>query len=166
VFADDEVTVHVPFHVAWLRLNHLITRSALDSPSEAAYEGGLGADVRVGPFGSMRGASKLVRVRLLGPVHRGDATSIGLRWEATGAAGELLPVLDADLTLSRDGADRSRLRLAGSYRPPFGRAGAALDRAVLHRVATATIRSLLEAVADRITDPAPEQEHAPGTAQT
>lgn len=81
--------------------------------------------------------------------------TVSLRWEATGASGELFPVLDADLVLSAEGHDRSRLELVGSYRPPLGRAGAVLDRAVMNRVAAATIRSLLEEAAAAIVDPAP-----------
>lgn len=77
-----------------------------------------------------------------------------LRWEATGPAGGLFPVLDGDSTLTPAGEDAARLALAGVYRPPLGRLGASLDRAVLHRVADATIRALLRAVADAVTSPA------------
>jgi hypothetical protein len=157
VFAVHEVIVRVPFEAATARLDNLINRDALHGASEAAYEGGLATVLRVGPFGGTRGLSKLVRVRFLEPVQRGATVTIPLRWEATGAAGELFPVLDADLILARDGADRARLALAGSYRPPFGRTGAALDRAIMHRLATATIRSLLESVADAIA-PQPRRQ--------
>jgi|GraSoiStandDraft_16_1057320.scaffolds.fasta_scaffold2290679_2 hypothetical protein len=42
--------------------------------------------------------------------------------------------------------------MAGTYRPPFGPVGRALDRALLHRVASATIREFTAQVAARITD--------------
>jgi hypothetical protein len=61
--------------------------------------------------------------------------------------GELFPVLDAQLTLSSGGQDRSRLELVGSYRPPLGRLGEVIDRAIMAQVAEATIRSLLERAA-------------------
>ena len=109
----------------------------------------------------MRGASKLIRVQFLAPVRRGATITVPLRWEAAGAVGDLFPVLDADLILARDGDDRARLGLSGSYRPPFGRAGAALDRAVMKRVAAASIRSLLEGMAHSIADPAPEPRPEP-----
>jgi hypothetical protein len=150
VFAVHEVTVEATFDVAAARLARLISQGALSGASEAAYEGGLAAVLRVGPFGGMRGLSKLVRVRFLEPVQRGATVTVPMRWEATGAPGELFPVLDADLILARDGPDRARLALAGSYRPPLGRTGAVLDRAIMHRLATATIRSLLESLADAI----------------
>ena len=110
--------------------------------------------MRVGPFGAARGMSKLVRVELLDPVQRGGSMTMPVRWQATGATGELFPVLDADLSVSRGGNGRARLSLTGSYRPPFGRAGAILDRTIMHRVATATVRTLLVSVAEAMADPA------------
>ncbi len=44
------------------------------------------------------------------------------------------------------------LTLAGSYRPPLGSLGEVLDRAILHRVAAATIRSFLAQVAAQLAD--------------
>jgi len=73
-------------------------------------------------------------------------------------------VLDADLILTRDGDEQVLLGLSGSYRPPFGRAGAVLDRALMKRIATATVRSLLENMAGTIADPAPEPLPEPGPA--
>ena len=43
------------------------------------------------------------------------------------------------------------LTVAGAYRPPLGALGEALDRVILHRVATATIRGFTAQVAARIT---------------
>lgn len=155
MFASHEVLLDTGFEAAWPRLLHLINRGVLHNASQAAFDGGRQAFVRVGPFGSASGISKLVRVRMLEPVRRSTTMTVSLRWEATGASGELFPVLDADLVLSAEGHDRSRLELVGSYRPPLGRAGAVLDRAVMNRVAAATIRSLLEEAAAAIVDPAP-----------
>jgi hypothetical protein len=93
-------------------------------------------------------------VSFLDPADCGGATTVGLRWEATGAAAGLFPVLDADITLTPEGEQRTRLALAGSYRAPLGRLGAGLDKAILHRVAAATIRALLADVADALTSPA------------
>jgi len=164
MFAAHEVMIEAQCEVASARLVHLLNWGALRGASEAAYEGGLEAVIRVGPFGSERGLSKLVRVRVLDPVRRGVTMTVSLRWEATGVAGELFPVLDADLTLMPEGDDRSRLGLVGSYRPPFGRAGAAPDRAIMGRIATATIRSLLDRVAAAIADPAPNPQPGVDTA--
>jgi hypothetical protein len=86
----------------------------------------------------------------------GDRRLAGLVLDADRvlAEGGLFPVLDGDFRLTPAGADAARLALAGVYRPPLGRLGASLDRAVLHRVADATIRALLRTVADAVTSPA------------
>ena len=60
-------------------------------------------------------------------------------------------MLDADLTMAPAGERVTVLTLAGAYRPPLGTVGAALDRAILHRVASATIRAFLAQMACRIT---------------
>jgi len=79
-----------------------------------------------------------------------QSAGLAIRWEATGPGGGLFPVLDADLTLAPIGDRATILALAGAYRPPLGAMGAALDRAILHRVASATIRAFLGQVARRI----------------
>ncbi len=162
MFAAHEVTLAAPFETAAARLTNLLHRDGLRAVCEGAYEGGLAVVLRVGPFGGMRGLSKLVRVCFAEPARHGATITVPLRWEATGAAGELFPVLDADLILARHGEDQSLLTLTGSYRPPFGRAGAALDRALMNRLATATIRSLLEGVSGAITHPAAQHHPACG----
>jgi hypothetical protein len=73
-------------------------------------------------------------------------------------------VLDADITLISAGEQTTRLALAGSYRPPLGRLGANLDRAILNRVATATIRALLRNVADALVSPSTAAESDTRTA--
>jgi hypothetical protein len=95
-------------------------------------------------------------------VRRDGTTTVWLRWEATGPVGGLFPVLDADLQLRSEGLEKTRLTLNGCYRPPLGRLGAGLDRAVLHRVAAATIRALLRGIADTLAEPG----HEPGHYQT
>jgi hypothetical protein len=159
MFAARDVVIDAPYHVVTARLPHFLSGGALDGVSEAAYERGLETTLRVGPFGATRGLSRLVRVRSLDPVSHDGKTTISLRWEATGMMGDLFPVLDAELTLTPDGKERSRLELVGSYRPPLGRAGAALDWAIMVHVAEATIRSFLERAAAAIANPAESQAH-------
>ena len=148
MFASHRVVLGMTFDRARARLAVLGNREGLRGPSERAYAVGLDGLIRVGPFGPLLGASKLVRVQLLEPVLRDDTVVLPLRWEATGAAGRLFPVLDADLVLTGDGGERSTLALTGAYRPPLGGVGAVLDRALLNRAAAATIRSLLSQIAD------------------
>jgi hypothetical protein len=157
-FVTGEVTVHTGARAAQARFANLLHGSWLADVSEAAYDGGLSGLLRVGPAGPV--AAKLVRVRFLDPVYRDDVMTVGLRWEATGAAGGLFPVLDADISISSTGEgtapagkESARLALSGSYRPPLGRLGARLDRVIMSHVATATVRFLLRSVADAVASP-------------
>jgi hypothetical protein len=162
VFVTRELLVDAGCGLAQARLAHIAGVGGLTGVSRAAYEDGLTHMVRVGPLGDTPGVSKLVAVRVLDPVYREDTMTIALRWEATGATGSLFPVLDADISLSPAGEASTRLTLSGSYRPPLGRFGAALDKAVLSRVAVATIDALLRSVADAVTRPAALGQPADG----
>ena len=100
MFASHEVELSMSFARARAKLALLSTGGWLSGPSARAYAEGLDGLIRVGPFGAVLGASKLVRVQLLEPVPREDTVVLPLRWEATGAAGRLFPVLDANLVLT------------------------------------------------------------------
>ena len=143
MFVGDEVRVEVSYATARKRLTRLGESGALSGTSEDAYGPGL---TRVG----VAGVSKLVRVQVRELSWTDLTAGLALRWEATGPGGGLFPVLDADLKLAPDG-EGTMLTMTGSYRPPLGSLGEALDRAVLRRVATATIRSFLAQVAAQIT---------------
>jgi hypothetical protein len=149
MFASHEVRLNLTFARARARLAVLCDAAGwLSGPSEQAYADGLAGLIRVGPSGAVLGASKLVRVQLLEPVPRDDMVVLPLRWEASGAAGRVFPVLDANLVLTPGGEGAATLTLTGAYRPPLGRLGEVLDRALLNRAAAATIRSLLARIAD------------------
>lgn len=162
MFIGRELVVHAECGAAQARLARIATVDGLAGVSLAAYEHGLTHLIRTGPFGDVPGISKLVAVRVLDPVYREGTMSVALRWEATGVAGGLFPVLDADISLSPAGEHAARLALAGSYRPPLGRIGAALDRAVLHRVAAATMSALLRSIGGAVASPAPAEHAAEG----
>ena len=153
MFVGDEVVLGLSFGSAQERLANLAHGGSLTSASEGAYGDGLAGLIRVGPLGAVPGMSKLVRVRFEEVVTRDDSALLALRWEAVGPGGGLFPALDADITLTPAGEQATRLTLAGAYRPPLAGLGAGLDRAALHRVATATARSLLRRVAAALADP-------------
>jgi hypothetical protein len=153
VFIDHEVLLEVGFDPARAGLAKLARDNALTSASEDAYGEGIEDLIRVGPLGSVPGASKLVQVRFRELAERDDRAGLAVRWEATGPGGGLFPALDADITVTPVDGQTTMLRLAGSYRPPLGALGTALDAAILHRVATATIRSFLNHLAAAIADP-------------
>lgn len=151
MFVGDEVLLAVAFAVARARLADLARGGLLLSVSEGAYNGGITGLARIGPPGSAPGPSRLVRVRFADLTERNDSAGLALRWEAIGPGGGLVPVLDADITLSPSGKQATLLTLAGVYRPPPGSPGAGPDRAILHRVAAATIRNFINGVAAGIT---------------
>jgi len=146
MFVGDEVPLEVSFAVACGRLTQLTESGALITTSEDSYSRETGTLTRVGAIG----LSKLVRVQIRELARTENSAGIALRWEATGPGGGLFPVLDADVRLTPAGEHVTLLSMAGSYRPPLGSLGQALDRAILHRVADATIRRFVAKVAARI----------------
>ncbi len=144
MFVGDEVRLDIGFAVARERLLQLGEGDALLPTSEEAYGPGL---AQVG----VAGVSKLVRVQARVLSWTDISAGLALRWEAIGPGGGLFPVLDADLTIA-PAAAATMLTLAGAYRPPLGPLGQALDRAILHRVAVATIRNFLARVAAQLAD--------------
>ena len=152
VFVRAETTINAAFDDAQAGLASVARDCWLTEVSEGAYESGLVGFARVGPLGELPGMSKLVQVQVREVQARPGSAVLTLRWEATGPGGGLFPALDADITLTPAGPDQSLLTLDGAYRPPLAALGASLDRLVLHRVATPTVRSLLDRIAAAITE--------------
>jgi len=146
MFVGDEALLEVSFAVAHERLTQLTESGALITTSEASYSRETGTLARVGAIG----LSKLVRVQVRELARTEQSAGIALRWEAAGPGGGLFPVLDADVRLTPVGEHVTLLSMAGSYRPPLGSLGKALDQAILHRVADATIRGFVAQLAARI----------------
>jgi hypothetical protein len=153
MFVADEVLLELSFPAAAARLTEVARGGLLARLSQGTYGDGFTGLVRVGPLGAAPGVSKLVKVHLLDVAVRGESAVLALRWQATGPGGRLLPTLDAALALTPAGEHATRLSLAGAYRPPLGAVGAGLDKAIVHKVAQATVRSLLARVADTLTRP-------------
>lgn len=85
-----------------------------------------------------------------------DAVTRPVHWEpvhddGTRAHSRALPGFDGRLTLRHDDREVS-LHLDGTYVPPAGRLGAAVDRVVLHRAGEATARALLADVIQRLCE--------------
>lgn len=97
---------------------------------------------RIGPGVGPRRLSREVSIELGGWRARGEGIAVSVRWGAV-EAGRLFPAFDGDLELAPLGPELCRLVLMGSYTPPFGTLGRALDRALLHRVAESTARTFL-----------------------
>jgi len=148
MFVADKVMLELSFPSARARLGELARGSLLMSASDDAYGAEITGLMRVGPSGF----SRLVRVQFRDLPDRANTVGLALRWEVTGPGGALFPVLDADVELIRAGPQKTWLTVAGAYRPPLGALGEALDRAILHRVASATIRGFLGRVAGALLD--------------
>ena len=92
---------------------------------------------------------KRVAIAMGEPVRSSARTWIPISWEATGPSG-LFPVLDGDLELAALGAERTQLAFSARYRPPLGLIGRTVDRALLSRVAEATIKDFVDRIAERL----------------
>jgi len=147
MFVGDEVLLEVAFPEACKRLAQLADDGVLVSASEGAYSHEAVHLARVG----IPGLSKLVRVQLRELARTDTSAGLAIRWEATGPGGRLFPALDADIRLAPAGDGATLLAMTGSYRPPLGAVGDALDRGILHPVAAATIRNFLAEVAAQIS---------------
>ena len=145
---------------AQVRLANLIRDGWLSGASDAAYQHGMDHLLRVGPLGDLPGTSRLVRIWFVDPLYSDDTMTVGLRWETVGRTTGLFPVLDADIRLSAEAAQCTRVTLTGCYRPPFGGLGTGLDKVMMRRVATMTIGSLVTRLADALEGTVPAAEAA------
>jgi hypothetical protein len=100
-------------------------------------------------FGERIRIRRTVLLELGRPVRSGSKVVSPLRWAASGPAG-LFPSLDADLEVAPVGDGRTQLAMSARYVPPFGGVGRVIDRALLSRVAEATLKDFLDRVADKI----------------
>jgi hypothetical protein len=115
-------------------------------------EVGFGGEVRL---------ARQVAIELGAPVRMASKTVLPLRWTAAGIVG-LFPSLEADLEVASLGPDRTQLAMSARYVPPLGAIGRAIDRAVLFRVAEATLKDFLDRVGESVLADASVVEHAGG----
>lgn len=99
-------------------------------------------------FGTLdRRVKKEVAVELGEAYRIPSKTLLPIEWRATGAEG-LFPSLEADIEVASLGPYLTQLSMSARYRPPMGAIGRALDRALLHRVAEATVKDFLDRVGE------------------
>ena len=99
-------------------------------------EVGFGGEVRV---------ARQVAIEVGRPIRVTAKTIVPIRWDPVGGAG-LFPALDADLEIAPLEGGRTQLAISARYVPPLGPFGRVVDRAVLHRVAEATLKDFLDSV--------------------
>lgn len=135
--------LHVKRPVAEARLILLKLLDGVTEAADIAYREGESLLMKAGP--DSRQIAKKVRLTVGTPLLLGQETVIPLDWEATGATG-LFPRLAAELRLAAVSPRLSKLSLQGTYQPPLGTVGRMLDRALLHRVAEATIKHFVDRI--------------------
>jgi hypothetical protein len=136
-----------------------------DLASEANHRGdSLLAEIG---FGDRIRVARTVTIELGGPVHTAGKVVLPLRWTPTEAPG-LFPALEADLEVAPLPPDRTQLAMSARYVPPLGPLGKAIDRAVLYRVAEATLKDFLDRVGEALQIEAdrnePDRRPAPAVA--
>ena len=139
---------HVPVSLSDVeaRIDHV--RASLDDWADAAYRDGEELCARVGP--GIGGYARKVRLSIgLAEIRRAGVV-YPIAWTAVG--GEFLfPRLTADLVLSHVGSGRTKLTLEGTYEPPLGVVGRAVDRVLLRNVAEATIQNWVDRLAEAVS---------------
>ncbi|MFP3913380.1 MAG: hypothetical protein ACLFWM_00765 [Actinomycetota bacterium] len=115
----------------------------MEGMGAAAYRQGEELRARVGP-GSL--FAKEVVMALGPPSMSRRGLVMPVRWRATGAEA-LFPSLEGELTVEASG-DRTVLDLRATYEPPLGSLGNLVDRALLARLARATVADWVGRIGD------------------
>ena len=100
-------------------------------------------------FGDRVRVARTVAIELGDPVHTAGKVVLPLRWTPTDAPG-LFPALEADLEVAPLPPDRTQLAMSARYVPPLGPLGKVIDRAILYRVAEATLKDFLDRVGEAL----------------
>jgi hypothetical protein len=95
-------------------------------------------------FGSAVRLHTTVELTMRRPIRTRDRLVVPFEWRA---GTRLLPAVDADVEIAPMGPSRTQVAVSARYTPPLGSLGEAVDRALLHRVAEATIRDLVQRIA-------------------
>lgn len=102
------------------------------------FDIGVGVDIRVDE------AHDEQAVSLKSPV-----TRVKLGWKAVRGA-SLFPQLEGTLSAWPLSATETQIEIEGSYTPPLGVVGQALDNLLLHRIAEAAVHRFLEDVVEQL----------------
>lgn len=76
-------------------------------------------------------------------------TRVRLGWEAAKGSA-LFPKMEATLSAWPLAAEETQIEIEGSYQPPMGALGKALDGLVLHRLAEASVHRFLDDVVEQL----------------
>jgi len=139
VFVQYFGQVEKPFREVAARLPALLTR--LDGWAQDSYRRGERLQVKI----AAAGVAKTVRMRVGEPISGEETLRLPVTWEAAGAT-SLFPEMSADMIFSAVGDDLTQVKFQGTYEPPLGSVGRLLDRAMLHRVAEASVKNFVDRI--------------------
>jgi hypothetical protein len=97
-----------------------------------------------------RRVSRQVEVTLGQPLRFPSRTVLPIAWQPVDHQ-SLFPALDADLEVAGLGPSLSQISISARYEPPLGVIGRAIDRALMHRVAEATLKDFVDQVGSALT---------------
>lgn len=143
MFVYYYVHIQETFEIVERRLMMIL--SGLDGMAGIAYREGEILRTRLG-VGGDPALAKTVRIRVREPRRGASEIVIPVTWEASGAPG-LFPSMEADIVAAALGPDLTQLAFRGSYTPPLGLVGRALDRTLLHRIAEASVKGFVDRLA-------------------
>jgi Polyketide cyclase / dehydrase and lipid transport len=125
-------------------------RAWLPALAASAEEGGERRMAEVG-FGKALRVGRQVLVTVGEPARMEFKTLQPISWRPAHSEA-LLPAMDAEIEVAPMGGTYTQLAMTALYTPPFGLVGKVADRALLHRVAEATIKDFLDRVAARVEE--------------
>lgn len=141
VFVEYSAEVDLPHQEAAELLTAHVAE--MEGMGAVAYRRGEELRTRVGPGGLL---AKEVVIALGPPAMSRRGLVLPVRWRATGAEA-LFPSLDGDLMMEPN--ERGTvLHLRATYQPPLGSLGSLMDRALLARVARATVAEWVDRMAE------------------
>ena len=113
----------------------------LNGKAESAYREGEDLRHRLQPIDIA--PAKEVFLRVGTARIRRDGVAFPITWRATGPTG-LFPKMTAELVVTPVGSDEASVVFEGTYDPPLGIVGEAMDRALLNRIAEMTVKSWVD----------------------
>ena len=144
MFVYYYVHLETPFEDAAARLDHVL--GSFGEFAGDAYREGESIRAKAGPRGASSAVAKTVEIEVHRRVRINSSIAVPMTWTATGTP-SLFPKLEGDLILAGVGPHITQVALRGTYTPPLGGVGRALDRMLLHHVAEATVKSFVDRVA-------------------
>lgn len=143
--------VELPVHVDRIETCLMASPASwLPTIADDAHAHGQRLLMEVG-FGEGPRVTKRVLLEVGRPVRLPSKLVLPLHWRVEGAE-KLFPVLDADLEVAPLTPGTTQLSVSARYVPPLGALGSTIDRALLHRIAEATMKDFLDQIATTLLD--------------